>query len=97
MTSNTDGAAQGEWTAEDSGEDWQLWEGDVPIGWAATQARAKQIIADHRKAQTAAALAKALTDIAELWVKYGTKVHLQDAVHIADRALAQFHAATEES
>ncbi len=36
---------------------------------------------------------QALTDISDLWVKSGTRAQLDDAMHIADTALAADHAA----
>ncbi len=104
MTSNTDGAAQGEW---EYGSSWiqgrlayDLWERDPDrhIATVFSESDVTSIIADHRKAQMADVLAKALESNVRL-------SHLKTFPHVkptkweqmALDALATDHAATEEA
>ena len=112
MTSNTDGAAQGEaWRKSPMGWNggmvWSLSQGkdeldsDRFIGIIFETADVNAIIADHRKAQMADVLAKALEDLRDVQngppLARKSDVDAWEAAYaLANAALAQFHAATEE-
>ncbi len=102
MTSNTDGAAQGDWIADYGEEGYIITDGIETFGVNHNYGRPDRLVAilraDHRKAQTAGMLAKALEALRAL--HDGVKPYRNSAsevLRMADAALAQFHAATEEA
>ena len=116
MTSNTDGAAQGEAVWEihcnkcKTGKftSWRSWHDNHGPYWMCTECDnyvfaaglvpllGAALIDDHRKAQTADVLVKALEDMAVESNRGKLRPALWYMGH-ARAALAQFHAATEEA
>ncbi len=109
MTSNTDGAAQGEWHGDDdrlTAPDGVSFHVPHPDDMNLAFYLNDHIIADHRKAQVADVLVKALERIIDdchqeddcgycpgWWIKHAFDCPMPQAV----AALAQYHAATEEA
>ena len=101
MTSNTDGAAQGEaWTKRavpyGNFTYWSVVCDSRYVAQSLAESDCDRIIADHRKAQTADVLVKALEELNEFAMALAGAAGLKQR-HIIRAALAQFHAATEEA